>query len=132
MSRVGPRSGAPCLRCARPGSIFPALHIRHVRIFPANPLAQWGATRSAADSARKDMNNTRLATWVLAGMVLGLAACGGGGDETGPPPAPSPAPPPPPAAGTVIGAAGGTVTGPNGAKVVIPSGALTTDTRILI
>jgi uncharacterized delta-60 repeat protein len=75
---------------------------------------------------------TRLTTLVLAGMFLGLAACGGGGDETTPPPAPSPSPSPPPPPGTVIGAAGGTVTGPNGAKVVIPAGALSSETRINI
>lgn len=78
------------------------------------------------------MNKTHLATFVLTGMFLGLAACGGGGEETAPPPTPSPAPSPPPPPGTVIGAAGGTVTGPNGAKVSVPAGALTNDTRILI
>jgi uncharacterized delta-60 repeat protein len=73
------------------------------------------------------MNKTHLARFLVAGMLLGLVACGGGDEDTEDPP-----PPPSPAPGTVIGAAGGTVTGPNGSKVVIPAGALATDTRIHI
>ena len=90
--------------------------MRHVLIFPRNPLARY-------------MNKKHLAEFLLAALFLGLAACGGGGDETAPPSSP---PPPPPPQGVVIGAAGGTVTGPAGTRVEIPAGALTTDTRILI
>lgn len=70
----------------------------------------------------------RIFTPLIATLLLGLVACGGG-DDAAPAPAP-PAPPPPP--GTLIGAGGGTVTGPTGTTIVIPAGALTTETRINI
>jgi uncharacterized delta-60 repeat protein len=66
---------------------------------------------------------------VLAGLIVTLAACGGGDGDPGSGAAATPVPP---AASAVIGAAGGTVNGPNGARVVIPPGALATDTAITI
>ncbi len=72
---------------------------------------------------------SKLPAFLIAGLFLGLAACGGGDDAPAPTPPPSPPPPP---AGTVIGPTGGTVTGPSGTSVVIPAGALATNTTINI
>jgi len=76
---------------------------------------------------------SKIPSFLIAGLFLGLAGCGGGegAPAPSPPPQTSPPPPPPPA-GTVIGPAGGTVTGPNGTSVVIPAGALATNTAINI
>src|SRR6187455_79178 len=69
------------------------------------------------------------AAFLITGVLVGLAACGGGDDAPAPTPSPPPAPPP---AGTVIGPTGGTVTGPSGTSVVIPAGALASNTTINI
>lgn len=61
---------------------------------------------------------------VIAGALLALAACGGGGDAGGT------APDPTVRVTAVIGPAGGTLTAPNGAGVVVPPGALSADTTI--
>ena len=73
--------------------------------------------------------------FVIAALMLALAACGGDDDKAPVPPpasAPPPAPVPPPPPGVLIGALGGTVSGPSGAQVVIPAGALATEIRINI
>jgi uncharacterized delta-60 repeat protein len=59
----------------------------------------------------------------VAGLLIVLVACGGGGSEDAGIPLP---------AGTVVGAAGGTASGPGGAAVVIPAGALATALTIVI
>ena len=68
----------------------------------------------------------QLFRFAATGLLLALAACGGGGDgDTGGGGVAQPS-------GTVVGTAGGTVLGPKGAKVVIPPGALATGTMITI
>lgn len=68
-----------------------------------------------------------LRSWLLAGWVVLLGACGDGGESSA-----LPTPPAPTEVTAAIGPAGGTLLGPDGATLVVPPGALAEVTTLKI